>query len=306
MAGALTALGSARRHLGRGLGGRPRRRSTGDAAVDCGLAGTVMRFVPPVAGAVDRPGRLRRRPAHAHAPDRRGARPRCARSASRSTTAAAARCRSRCAAAAACAGGTVVDRRVGVLAVRLGAAAGRRPLRRGRRRAPRRQAGAVAAPHRHDRRDAARARRRGRRRRRRTAGRSRPGRSRARRPPDRAGPLQRGAVPGAGGGHRRPVTVRDWPRATTQAGDALREILTRMGCDGRPRPTRACASTGPGAPARHRRRPARRRRADARRSPPCARWPTRPRTCAASRTSAATRPTGWRRWPPSSAASAPT
>jgi len=27
------------------------------------------------------------------------------------------------------------------------------------------------------------------------------------------------------------VTVRDWPRATTQAGDALREILTRMGCD---------------------------------------------------------------------------
>jgi 3-phosphoshikimate 1-carboxyvinyltransferase len=27
------------------------------------------------------------------------------------------------------------------------------------------------------------------------------------------------------------VTVRDWPRATTQAGDALREILTQMGCD---------------------------------------------------------------------------
>ncbi len=27
------------------------------------------------------------------------------------------------------------------------------------------------------------------------------------------------------------VTVRDWPRATTQAGDALREILTLMGCD---------------------------------------------------------------------------
>jgi 3-phosphoshikimate 1-carboxyvinyltransferase len=26
------------------------------------------------------------------------------------------------------------------------------------------------------------------------------------------------------------VTVRDWPRATTQAGDALREILARMGC----------------------------------------------------------------------------
>ncbi|MGZ8738414.1 MAG: 3-phosphoshikimate 1-carboxyvinyltransferase [Nocardioides sp.] len=27
------------------------------------------------------------------------------------------------------------------------------------------------------------------------------------------------------------VTVRDWPRATTQAGDALREVLARMGCE---------------------------------------------------------------------------
>ena len=27
------------------------------------------------------------------------------------------------------------------------------------------------------------------------------------------------------------VTVRDWPEQTTQAGDALREILTRMGCE---------------------------------------------------------------------------
>jgi 3-phosphoshikimate 1-carboxyvinyltransferase len=27
------------------------------------------------------------------------------------------------------------------------------------------------------------------------------------------------------------VTVRDWPRSTTQAGDALRAILTLMGCD---------------------------------------------------------------------------
>ena len=26
------------------------------------------------------------------------------------------------------------------------------------------------------------------------------------------------------------VTVRDWPPETTQAGDALREILTAMGC----------------------------------------------------------------------------
>lgn len=29
---------------------------------------------------------------------------------------------------------------------------------------------------------------------------------------------------------RGSVTVRDWPRQTTQAGDALRDILTRMGC----------------------------------------------------------------------------
>jgi len=27
------------------------------------------------------------------------------------------------------------------------------------------------------------------------------------------------------------VTVRDWPRATTQAGDVLREVLARMGCE---------------------------------------------------------------------------
>jgi 3-phosphoshikimate 1-carboxyvinyltransferase len=27
------------------------------------------------------------------------------------------------------------------------------------------------------------------------------------------------------------VTVRDWPRSTTQAGDALRELLARMGCE---------------------------------------------------------------------------
>jgi 3-phosphoshikimate 1-carboxyvinyltransferase len=30
---------------------------------------------------------------------------------------------------------------------------------------------------------------------------------------------------------RGSVTVRDWPRSTTQAGDALRAILTLMGCD---------------------------------------------------------------------------
>ena len=35
------------------------------------------------------------------------------------------------------------------------------------------------------------------------------------------------------------VTVRDWPRRTTQAGDALREILAAMGCAGRRSPTPA-------------------------------------------------------------------
>ena len=55
----------------------------------------------------------------------------------------------------------------------------------------------------------------------------------------RAGPVQRRAVPGCRAGHRRPVTVRDWPRSTTQAGDALRDILALMGGDGRARRRRA-------------------------------------------------------------------
>ena len=91
------------------------------------------------------------------------------------------------------------DRRVRVVAVRVGAAAGRRPVRPGGRRAPRRQADALAPPRRHDRRDAARAWRRGRRRRRRPLGRrARPGPRRRRR--HRARPLQRGALPRAGRG----------------------------------------------------------------------------------------------------------
>ena len=58
------------------------------------------------------------------------------------------------------------------------------------------------------------------------------------------------------------VVVRDWPASTTQAGDALREILQQLGCtvtldhDG--------LTVGRASPARgHRRRPARPRRADA-------------------------------------------
>ena len=159
----------------------------------------------------------------------------------------------------------------GVQPVRLGAAAGGRALRRRRRRDPRRQARPVAAPHRHDRRDAARARRRGRRQRAEPVARgARTGPRR--RPPDRARPVQRRAVPGR---WPRPpaasVTVRDWPRATTQAGDVLRDLLARMGCTRRPRRRRAHG---------HRSRPdrgARRRPARRRRAHPGARRPVRAR-----------------------------
>ena len=146
MAAALTALGSGRRHLRRGLGGHARRRSTGDAAVDCGLAGTVMRFVPPVAGAVARGAvafdgdpHMRTRPIGEvldalRAPRRRGRRRRARRAAvHRARHRRGRRRHGR-------------RRRLGVLAVRLRAAAGRRPLRRGRRRPPRRQAGARRCP----------------------------------------------------------------------------------------------------------------------------------------------------------------
>ena len=55
-----------------------RGRCAGRRSVDCGLAGTVMRFVPPVAALADGPTSLRRRPARAAAAARRRARARCA------------------------------------------------------------------------------------------------------------------------------------------------------------------------------------------------------------------------------------
>ena len=100
------------------------------------------------------------------------------------------------------------------------------------------------------------------------------------------------------------VTVRDWPRSTTQAGDALREILDRDGLRRSAHVDDGLRVDRPGAlqgvdvdlhdvgeltPGRRRALRAGRRRR---------------RTCAASPTSAATRPTGWRRSPPSSAGSA--
>ena len=56
------------------------------------------------------------------------------------------------------------------------------------------------------------------------------------------------------------VVVRDWPASTTQAGDALREILAAAGLHGHPRRRRADRRR-PGPARGHRRRPARPRRA---------------------------------------------
>ena len=99
--------------------------------------------------------------------------------------------------------------------------------------------------------------------------------------------------------------MRDWPRSTTQAGDALRDLLARMGCV-----VRARATTGSpcGATARSRAStPTCTTSASSRRcSPRSAPSPTARRTSAGSRTSAATRPTGSPRSRPSCAASAPT
>ena len=132
-------------------------RLVGGGTVDCGLAGNVMRFVPAVAGLADGPVRFDGDP-HARlrpmAPvlgalrtlgvevddDGRGGLP---------FTVARPRVGAR-------RGGH--PRRVGVVAVRVRAAAVRRPLRRGRHGAPRRQGGAEPAAHRDDRRDAARRR----------------------------------------------------------------------------------------------------------------------------------------------------
>ena len=166
-------------------------------------------------------------------------------------------------------------RRVGVLAVRLGAAAGRREVRQGRRRAARRQARAVHAAHRDDGLPAAPPRRRGRRRGAEPlAGLPRPDRRPRHR--DRAGPLQRRALPGArrddAAGRSRSATGRARP----------------------PRPGTGSATCWPGWAARstlerrraHRQRTGRARRASTptsttsasspRSSPRSARWPTSP------------------------------
>ena len=116
--------------------------------VDVGLAGTVIRFLPPVAALADRAGPLRRRPAGCASAQRRPDRRACARWASRSTTAAAAGCRSPCTAPARCAAGAVAVDASRVQPVRLRAAAGRGPRStEGLDRAPRGRPRAVDAAH---------------------------------------------------------------------------------------------------------------------------------------------------------------
>ena len=217
--------------------------------------------------------------------------------ASTSTTAAAAGCRSPSTAAAALRGGAVAHRRVGVVAVRVRAAAGRRPVRQGRRgRAHRRRrrcrrhrtstmtvAGAARG-----RRAASTSPGPG-------CGGSRPVRSGARDVGRRARPVERGAVPGRRG-----------------ASPAAR-CACAAGRDATTSPATGCASCSPPMGARGR---ARRRALTVRRHRPVAGMDVdlhdvgeltpvlaalaalrrRPvGTCAASATCAGTRPTGWPR-----------
>ena len=261
MAAGLRALGvhvsTVRR---RALGRSGRGPLRGPAHVDVGLAGTVMRFLPPVAGARRRPGHLRRRPA--------GPQPPAAR---RWSTALRA------------------------LGVRIDAAPDRRPAAdRARRRPGRRRRGgrstrprpassspACCSPRRastaaswcatrarrcrqraapaDDRADAARGRRGGRRQRRPTSGRS----SRAGSPaaawdiePDLSGAAPFFAAALVTGGA---VTLRGWPRSS------------------RPARSTGCASCSPRmggeVDARHRRADrARHRRASTASTPTCPRW----------------------------------
>ncbi len=218
--------------------GRPPRHrpdpSTGGADIDCGLAGTLMRFLPPVALLADGPVRF-------DGDERARARP-------MATTVLSLRAL----------GATVDDdgrgtlpftvtggdararrpgdhRRVGVEPVRLRPAARRRAAARGHRGGAPRQPAAVDAAHRDDDRCAAAAGRACR------GGRPRaPGRVLARRSAphprargdDRARPLERRPVPRRGArGRRAPCTVPGWPEETTQVGDRLRDLLAAFGAE---------------------------------------------------------------------------
>ena len=152
MVGALRALGVPVEVDGERVAVGAHDGLRGGGTVDCGLAGTVMRFVPPAAALADGPvafdgdPRARERPMATVLDALRALGARVDGDALPFTlhgTGGIARRRRG-------------DRRVGVVPVRVRPAALRRPLREGRHRAPRRQAGAVAPAHRHVRRDAPR------------------------------------------------------------------------------------------------------------------------------------------------------
>ena len=200
-----------------------------DAEVDCGLAGTVLRFVPPVAGLSSGRVAFDGDPHMRTPPSRRGAgraqdprrrhrrrRPRCLavrRPGHRVGAGRAGR-----------------HRRLRVVPVRLGAAARGGPVRGRRRPAARRQARALDAAHRHDRRPAAPSRRRGRRRGAEPL--AHRARSRSSLWTPRSSPTSPTPRPSSPSRPRQagPSSCASWPPETTQAGDALRDLLARMGC----------------------------------------------------------------------------
>ena len=71
------------------------------------------------------------------------------------------------------------------------------------------------------------------------------------------------------------VTVPGWPHHTTQAGDAIRDILDAMGADVN-LSREGLTVSGTGEVVRHRRRPARRRPSSPRSWRRWPRWPTPP------------------------------
>ena len=289
MAGGAALAGRARRRTATRAPGRSRRGPLrGGADLDCGLAGTVMRFVPPAAALADgdvrfdgdEQARVRpmntvldalrslgvddRRRLAAVRPARHGLGAR--RRASRSTRPAP-----RSSSPALLLSGARYEQGVTVLhdgkpvpslphiemTVEMLRAVGRRG---GRQRAQ------------------PLARRAGRRSRPATGGSSRTCPTRPRSSPPAPSPAA-------------PITVPDWPLATTQPGDAIRDILAQMGC-GVSLSDNGLTVTGPAAPQRHRHRPARRLRADADRRGAGGAGRQPDPASAASRTSAATRPTG--------------
>ena len=309
-----TAADGRRRCAGLGLGGRHLAARTGRsrrAAFDRDAAGRLRagRDGDAVRAAGRRPGRAARSPSTATrtcAPGRSArSSPRCAPSASTSTTTAAAPCRSRSAGTGSVPRRHGRHRRVGVLPVRLRAAAGRRAVRRRASTCATTASRCPSLPHIDM--TVAMLREHG----------VEVDDSEANRwavAPGACKPVDHLIEPDLSNAApflalaavtRRPVTVRDWPRVDHPGRRRAPRDPAADGLHGHPRPRRA-----------DRRRAGHRlggststcttSASSRRRSPRSARWPPARATCAASRTSAATRPTGWPRWPPSSAGSAPT